>query len=393
MEALFQGVVAGEIVEDGLASDVAVRLPPSLRSSPEKIAALPVSTPAGDLVRLGAVAEVRHALGPSLIRRENAQRVAMVTANVAGADLAGTVGRARAAVDDGVDLPSGYFVTFGGQFEEAGRRISTVALLVVLILVAMYGLLYIEFGSHRETLIMLVNVPLALVGGVLAVALGGGVLSLATVIGFVTLFGIATRNGVLLVSNYRRLLGGAAAGRSRSARLGPADGARADDGVDRRPRAGAPGAGCRRPGQRAPESDGAGHPRGLLTSTFLNLLVVPVLYVVAVATCGRCRCHCSCGSSEQRSRGSRDGGTTISRIGLDFASPGALPAVLALRQIRSAAFVVDDPVVRAGNFVVPKGARLQHLEDPVELNLRHESGGAGQAGQPHVARLRVVLRQ
>ena len=78
---------------------------------------------------------------------------------------------------------------------------------------------------------------------------------------------------------------------------------------------------------------------------------------------------------------------------LDFASPGALPAVLALRQIRSAAFVVDDPVVRAGNLVVPKGARLQHLEDPVELNLRHESGGAGQTGQPHVARLRVVLRQ
>ena len=131
----------------------------------------------------------------------------MVTANVAGADLAGTVGRAQAAVDAGVDLPSGYFVTFGGQFEEAGRRISTVALLVVLILIAMYGLLYIEFGSHRETLIMLVNVPLALVGGVLAVALGDGVLSLATVIGFVTLFGIATRNGVLLVSNYRRLLG------------------------------------------------------------------------------------------------------------------------------------------------------------------------------------------
>ena len=189
VEALFQGVVVGEIVEEGLASDIAVRLPPGLRAEPDRVAALPVSTPAGDLVRLGAVGSVRHALGPSLIRRENAQRVAMVTANVAGADLVGTVERAQAAVEAEVDLPSGYFVTFGGQFEEAGRRFSTMGLLIALILAGMYGLLYVEFGSHRDTLAMLVNVPLALVGGVVAVALGGGVLSLATVVGFVTLFG------------------------------------------------------------------------------------------------------------------------------------------------------------------------------------------------------------
>ena len=279
VEALFQGVVVGEIVEEGLVSDVAVRLLPSLRSSPEKIAALPISTPAGDLVRLGAVAEVRHALGPSLIRRENAQRVAMITANATGADLVGAVERAQAAVDAGVDLPSGYFVTFGGQFEEAGRRISTVALLVVLILVAMYGLLYIEFGSHRETLIMLVNVPLALVGGVVAVALGGGVLSLATVIGFVTLFGIATRNGVLLVSNYRRLLDEGlpldeAVRRGSGERMAPVLMTALTAGLALVPLVLAAGA----PGNEILSPMAQVILGGLLTSTFLNLLVVPVLY-------------------------------------------------------------------------------------------------------------------
>jgi Cu/Ag efflux pump CusA len=152
------------------------------------------------------VAEVRRALGPSLIRREDVQRVAMITANVVGADLAGTVERAQAAVDAGVDLPRGYLVTFGGQFEEAARSVHVLALLAILILAGMYGLLYVEFESHRDTLVVLVNLPLALIGGVVAVALGGGVLSIATLVGFVTLFGIATRNGVLLVNNYQRLL-------------------------------------------------------------------------------------------------------------------------------------------------------------------------------------------
>ena len=279
VEALFQGVVVGEIVEEGLASDIAVRLPPSLRAEPDRVAALPVSTPAGDLVRLGAVGSVRHALGPSLIRRENAQRVAMVTANVAGADLVGTVERAQAAVDAEVDLPSGYFVTFGGQFEEAGRRFSTMGLLVVLILAGMYGLLYVEFGSHRDTLAMLVNVPLALVGGVVAVALGGGVLSLATVVGFVTLFGIATRNGVLLVSNYRRLLREGlsleeAVRRGSEERMPPILMTALTAGLALVPLVFAAGA----PGNEILSPMAQVILGGLLTSTFLNLVVVPVLY-------------------------------------------------------------------------------------------------------------------
>ncbi|MDX1385001.1 MAG: efflux RND transporter permease subunit, partial [Thermoanaerobaculia bacterium] len=274
------GVPAGEIVEEGLTSEVAVRLPASLRSAPERLAALPVSTPAGDLVRLGAVADVRRELGPSLIRRENVQRVAMITANVAGADLAGTVDRARAAVDAEVDLPRGYLVTFGGQFEEASRSVQRLGLLAVLILAGMYGLLYIAFQSHRDTLVVLVNLPLALIGGVVAVVLGAGVLSVATLVGFVTLFGIATRNGVLLVNNYQRLLRaglplGEAVRRGSEERMAPILMTALTAGFALVPLVLAAGA----PGNEIQSPMGQVILGGLLTSTFLNLVVVPVLYV------------------------------------------------------------------------------------------------------------------
>ncbi len=279
VEALFQGIVAGEIALEGTTSTVALRLPPGLRSAPEKLAALPVSTPAGDVVRLGAVADVRRALGPSLIRRENVQRVAMITANVAGTDLAGIVERARAAVGARVDLPRGYLVAFGGQFEEAARSVRTLGLLAILILAGMYGLLYIEFGSHRDTLIVLVNLPLALIGGVVAVALSGGVLSVATLVGFVTLFGIATRNGVLLVNNYQRLLASGltlaeAVRRGSEERMAPILMTALTAGFALVPLVLASGA----PGNEIQSPMAQVILGGLLTATVLTLLVVPTLY-------------------------------------------------------------------------------------------------------------------
>jgi len=279
VEALFQGVGVGEIVEEGLTSTVAVRLPPDLRSAPERLAALPVSTPTGNLVRLEAVADVERVLGPSLIRRENVQRVAMLTANVAGADLAGTVERARAAVESQIELPRGYLVTFGGQFEEAARSVRTLGILAALILVGMYGLLYVEFRSHRDTLVVLVNLPLALIGGIVAVALGGGVLSVATLVGFVTLFGIATRNGVLLVNNYQRLLAAGtprveAVRRGSEERMAPILMTALTAGLALVPLVLAGGA----PGNEIQSPMAQVILGGLLTSTFLNLVVVPALY-------------------------------------------------------------------------------------------------------------------
>jgi CzcA family heavy metal efflux pump len=206
LEALFQGTAAGEVVESGLTSRVVVRFPERLRAHREEMDALPVTTPFGDVLRLGEVAHVRFDLGPGLVRREDVQRVAMLTANVASADLAGVVERARASIAEGLELPEGYQVVFGGQFEEAARSQENLAVMAVVILGGMYGLLFIAFRSHRHTFIVLVNLPLALIGGVLALGITGTGLSVASTVGFITLFGIAVRNGVLLVNHYEHLI-------------------------------------------------------------------------------------------------------------------------------------------------------------------------------------------
>ncbi|MEM9556840.1 MAG: efflux RND transporter permease subunit [Acidobacteriota bacterium] len=280
VEALFQGRPVGEIVDQGMNSGVALRLPPALRHATDRLAELPVTTPAGDLIELGSVAEVRRSLGPSMIRRENVQRLAMVTANVAGADLAGTVERARAAVDAEITLPAGYWVTFGGQFEEAVRSVRTLGFLVVFILVGIYGLLFMEFGRHRDVLVVLVNLPLALIGGIAAVAVGAGVLSVATLVGFVTLFGIATRNGVLLVNNYQRLQEAGltvaeAVRRGSLERMAPILMTALTAGLALIPLVLAGDA----PGNEIQSPMAEVILGGLLTSTFLNLVIVPVLFV------------------------------------------------------------------------------------------------------------------
>ena len=280
VESLFQGIEVGEVVDRGTTSRVVVRFPERLRSDRERLGDLPVTTPGGDVLRLDQVADVRFDLGPSMIRREDVQRVAMLTANVAGADLAGTVERARRAVDAALDLPAGYLVTFGGQFEEATRSARNLAVLAAVILSAMYGLLYVAFGSHRETLVVLVNLPLALIGGVFAVAVGDGVFSIATLVGFVTLFGVATRNGVLLVTHYQSLIDEEglavpeAVRRGSEERLAPILMTALTAGLALVPlllHAGAAGNEIQSPMAEVILG-------GLLTSTFLNLVVVPVLY-------------------------------------------------------------------------------------------------------------------
>jgi CzcA family heavy metal efflux pump len=280
VEALFQGAEVGEVIERGLTSSVVVRYPETLRQHRERLAELPVTTAEGAVLRLADVADVRFDLGPSLVRRENVERVALISANVAGADLAGTVEEARDAVAAQVDLPEGYVVTFGGQFEEAARSVRNLGALSALVLVGMYGLLFVAFGSHRETLVVLVNLPLALLGGIFAVALGGGVLSLATLVGFITLFGIATRNGVLLVSHYQHLRDdegftvAEAVRRGSRERLAPILMTALTAGLALIPlvlRGGEPGNEIQSPMGQVILG-------GLLSSTFLNVLLVPLLY-------------------------------------------------------------------------------------------------------------------
>jgi CzcA family heavy metal efflux pump len=280
VEALFQGTEAGEIVEGGVVSRIVVRLPERLRESREELEAMPVPTPSGRTVRLGDVARVRFDLGPGLVRRENVERVAMITANVTGADLAGTIERVQGTMAAGIELPAGYRIAYGGQFEEAARSLRNLGALSGLVLIGMYGLLFFAFRSHRHALIVLVNLPLALVGGVFAVALGGGVLSVASLVGFITLFGIATRNGVLLVSHYQHLmkeeglpLAEAVVQGSRE-RLAPVLMTALTAGLALIPLVLAGG----EPGNEIQSPMAQVILGGLLSSTFLNLVLVPVLF-------------------------------------------------------------------------------------------------------------------
>jgi len=280
VEALFQGTDAGEIVEEGVVSRVVVRFPERLRADRDRLESLPVTTPQGRLVRLGDVARVRFDLGPSLVRRENVERVAMLTANVAGADLAGTVERVQRTLASELRLPSGYRITYGGQFEEAAKSVRNLIVLSIVILAAMYALLFTAFRNHRHTLIVLVNLPLALIGGIYAVAIGDGVLSIAALVGFITLFGIATRNGVLLVSHYQNLMRSEgvelrdAIRQGSLERLAPVLMTALCAGLALIPLVLAGD----EPGNEIQSPMAVVILGGLLTSTFLNMVLVPVLF-------------------------------------------------------------------------------------------------------------------
>jgi CzcA family heavy metal efflux pump len=280
VETMFQGSRVGEIVEDGISTSVVVRLSEDGHYHHEDLGNLPVLAEGGRVIRLGTVARVRQDLGPSIIRRENVRRTAVLTANVAGRDLTGTVEEARRAIASEVALPPGYRVVLGGQFESAARSLNVIALLSVIVLAAMYGLLFFAFSSHRQALIVLVNLPLAVVGGVVAVALGHGVLSVASLLGFITLFGIATRNGVLMVTRYRQLLAtGTESVREAvltgsEERIAPVLMTALTAGLALIPLVLAGG----RPGNEILSPMGEVILGGLLSSTALNLVVVPALF-------------------------------------------------------------------------------------------------------------------
>ncbi len=280
IEALFQGTEVGEIVDNGIPVRIVVRFPEALRDEGRDLAGLPVTTPAGGIVRLGEVARVRADLGPSMVRRENVQRVAVLTANIAGRDLVGTVERVRETLSAQLRLPPGYRVEYGGQFEEGAKSVRNLGVMSAVIMVLMYGLLFLAFRDHRHTLIILVNLPLALIGGIFMVALGSGVLSVATLVGFICLFGIATRNGVLLVAHYQNLMTTEGASlaeavrRGSAERLAPVLMTALTAGLALIPLV----IGGAKPGNEIQSPMGQVILGGLLTSTFLNMVLVPVLF-------------------------------------------------------------------------------------------------------------------
>lgn len=206
LETALNGKVVSQVLEGQRAFDLVVRLEETARADIERLQELPVDTPSGLKVPLKAVATVVSALGPNQIIRENVQRRIVVSANVEGRDLGGAVADIQQAVATKVDLPVGYFVTYGGQFESQQTATRQIALLGLVSLAGMFLVLYLLLRSITLVLMVMLNIPLALIGAVLAVFFTDGVLSVASLVGFVTLTGIAARNGIMMITHYLHLL-------------------------------------------------------------------------------------------------------------------------------------------------------------------------------------------
>ncbi len=201
-----EGQTVGTVHEQGRRTPLVIRGSESLRASPEEFEALRITTADGQSVPLSAVAKLRRVDGPVKVDREQAQRYVVVQTNVRGRDLVGFVQEAQALVAAKVALPAGYSLTWGGQFENQQRAARRLGVVIPVALALIFFILFSTFGSVRQALLVLANVPLALIGGVVALAVSGEYLSVPASVGFIALLGIAVLNGVVMVSYFNQLL-------------------------------------------------------------------------------------------------------------------------------------------------------------------------------------------
>jgi CzcA family heavy metal efflux pump len=206
IQTAFVGSEAGQVLEGQVSFPLVVRYRGDKPSSIGEIEQTQIDTPGGAKVPLSALAEIREDRGPNFIMREGVQRRIVVQCNVAGRDLRTVVNEIQRRVGSSIHLPQGYRIEYGGQFESEAAASERLGILSILVTAGILLILTTAFGSARDALIIMLNLPLAVIGGVLGVYASGGVLSVASIIGFITLFGIATRNGIMLVSNIRHLL-------------------------------------------------------------------------------------------------------------------------------------------------------------------------------------------
>lgn len=211
VSALMGGYVAGQLVQGDRRFNIVVRLPEALRANPDEIQRLEISLPAEgrnsgiSAVPLGEVASVAISDGPNELARENGKRRIVISANVRGRDLASFVSEARVRMSREVRLPSGYWTTYGGTFEQLESARARLALAVPLALIMVLALLYLSLGTIKDALLVFSGVPMAVVGGVFAIALRGIPLSISAAVGFIGLSGIAVLNGILIVSSITAL--------------------------------------------------------------------------------------------------------------------------------------------------------------------------------------------
>ena len=205
IELAFSGAKLADIYEGQRSFDLILRIGDAETMTADDVRNALIDTADGGKVPLGEVAEVVSVGGPNTISRENVQRKLVISANVSGRDVGSVVDDIQKTIDSTITLPEGYRIEYGGQFESARAASRTLALATILAIFVVFLLLYGEFHSASLSGLVLVSLPLALIGGVLAVACTSGVVSIPSIIGFITLFGVATRNGILLISKYRHL--------------------------------------------------------------------------------------------------------------------------------------------------------------------------------------------
>ncbi len=205
IETAIGGTVATEVIDGRKRFDVVVRLPDAIRRDNQAILSMLVPTPNGERISLAQVASIKTAEGPEVVNREDAQRRIVIQSNVRGRDIGSFVAEAQSLIEKEVKLPTGYYVTWGGEFENQQRAMQRLYMVVPLAILLIFLLLYLTFNSFKYATLIIVNLPFALVGGVAALWLRDLNLSLSSAVGFIALFGVAVLNGVVMVSYINQL--------------------------------------------------------------------------------------------------------------------------------------------------------------------------------------------
>ena len=204
VETIMSGKNVSQVYEDGVSFDLTVRADYSLINSIEKIKNIMINSNVG-MIPLYYVADIRSTYGPNTINRENVNRRIIISANVDNSDLRGAVNAIRSTIDEKITLPEGYYISYGGQFESEEQASLILSLASIIALLIVFTLLYHDFKDVKESLIILINLPLAMIGGIFILLLTGSELNIPAIIGFISLLGITTRNGMLLITRYNRL--------------------------------------------------------------------------------------------------------------------------------------------------------------------------------------------
>ena len=281
VKVMMEGEVVSTVYEGNRSFDLTLKVNDDARSTIERISDLTIDTGDGKKVPLSYVADIKSAAGPNTINRENVSRKLVVSCNATGGELAKAVGAIREKIAENIELPEGYHIEYGGQFESEERASKTIALVSIFSIFIIFMLLYGEFKNISQSLVVLLNLPLALIGGVFAIFFTDGILSIPAIIGFISLFGIATRNGMLLIDRYNVL---ASQGNSREEavmigsldRLNPILMTAITSALALLPLA----LGGDLPGNEIQSPMAKVILGGLFSSTLLNGFVVPVIYLI-----------------------------------------------------------------------------------------------------------------